>query len=192
VVDYLAVQLGVADASVVKRYAERLPTQYEHAREIRDVYGFREFADVRASGQLREFWTGDRGRTPKARCGCSSRRWPGCAVSGCCCRGGSVLVRAVAAAREAAEARMHRTLAEAAVSADAELPDRLIGLLVVPDGQRFSELERLRRRGALCRSGRLVTSCVACRDRRWSSSRSSYCASVPDHPLGTAGACPSW
>ncbi len=58
VVDYLAVQLGVADASVVKRYAERLPTQHEHAREIRDVYGFREFSDVRASGQLREFLDG--------------------------------------------------------------------------------------------------------------------------------------
>lgn len=39
VVEYLAVQLDVADASVVERYAERLPTQHEHAREIRDVCG---------------------------------------------------------------------------------------------------------------------------------------------------------
>ncbi len=59
--------------------------------------------------------------------------------------GVSVLVRAVAATRETAEARMHRTLGEAAASAGAGLPDRLVGLLVVPDGQRFSELERLRR-----------------------------------------------
>ncbi|KAB1940739.1 DUF4158 domain-containing protein [Micromonospora sp. ALFpr18c] len=31
VVDYVAVQLGVADASVVKRYTEREKTAYEHA-----------------------------------------------------------------------------------------------------------------------------------------------------------------
>jgi len=40
---------------------------------------------------------------------------------------------------------MHHTLGAAAASADADLPDRLVGLLRVPDGQRFSELERLRR-----------------------------------------------
>lgn len=40
---------------------------------------------------------------------------------------------------------MHPTLAEAAASADAELPRRLGLLLRVPEGQRFSELERLRR-----------------------------------------------
>lgn len=42
VVEYLAGQLGVADVSVAKRYAERLPTQHEHAREIRQVYGYRD------------------------------------------------------------------------------------------------------------------------------------------------------
>jgi DNA-binding CsgD family transcriptional regulator len=48
VVDYLAAQLGIEDPSVVKRYTERLPTQHEHAREIRDLYGFRDFSDPNA------------------------------------------------------------------------------------------------------------------------------------------------
>jgi Domain of unknown function (DUF4158) len=35
VVDYLAGQLDLADASLVKRYAERQSTQWEQAAEIR-------------------------------------------------------------------------------------------------------------------------------------------------------------
>jgi hypothetical protein len=42
VVDYLAGQLGVADASSVKRYAKRQSTQWEHAAEIRQVYGYQD------------------------------------------------------------------------------------------------------------------------------------------------------
>jgi Domain of unknown function (DUF4158) len=42
VVDYLAGQLGIADASSVKRYAERQSTQWEHAAEIRQAYGYRD------------------------------------------------------------------------------------------------------------------------------------------------------
>jgi hypothetical protein len=37
VVDYLAGQLGIADASSVKSYAERQPSQWEHAAEIRQA-----------------------------------------------------------------------------------------------------------------------------------------------------------
>lgn len=41
VVDYLAGQLGVGDASTMSRYAERQSTQWEHAAEIRQAYGYR-------------------------------------------------------------------------------------------------------------------------------------------------------
>ena len=41
VVDYLAGQLGIADASSVKRYAERQSTQWGHGAEIRQAYGYR-------------------------------------------------------------------------------------------------------------------------------------------------------
>ena len=58
VVEYPAEQLGVADVSVAKRYAERLPTQHEHAREIRQAYGYRDLSDPDAAAGLREFLDG--------------------------------------------------------------------------------------------------------------------------------------
>lgn len=45
-IGYAAEQLGVDDPSCIKQYAERVPTQYEHAREIRDVLGFRDFSEA--------------------------------------------------------------------------------------------------------------------------------------------------
>ncbi|TDD55006.1 Tn3 family transposase [Nonomuraea terrae] len=46
VVDYLAEQLGIGDASQVKKYAERPKTTYEHAWMIRDAYGYHTFDDT--------------------------------------------------------------------------------------------------------------------------------------------------
>lgn len=43
----------MADPSCIKNYAERLPTQHEHAREIRELLELREFADAEA--ELRVF-----------------------------------------------------------------------------------------------------------------------------------------
>jgi hypothetical protein len=57
--------------------------------------------------------------------------------------GVSALARLVSTVREETDQRMYRTLAEAA--AGAELPLRLRDLLEVPEGKRFSELERLRK-----------------------------------------------
>jgi Domain of unknown function (DUF4158) len=58
VVDYLSAQLGVVDAPVVKRYTERGKTAYEHAWEISEAYGYRDFADPVAAVGLREFMDG--------------------------------------------------------------------------------------------------------------------------------------
>ncbi len=41
VADYAAGQLGIDDPSCIKQYAERVPTRYEHAWEIRDLLEFR-------------------------------------------------------------------------------------------------------------------------------------------------------
>jgi hypothetical protein len=48
VIDYLAEQLGIADPSCVKRYAQREPTHREHAGEIQRALGLTDFAEVEA------------------------------------------------------------------------------------------------------------------------------------------------
>lgn len=46
VVEYLAGQLGIADASCVKGYPERRRTPYEHAAEIQERFKYRDFTDL--------------------------------------------------------------------------------------------------------------------------------------------------
>lgn len=58
--------------------------------------------------------------------------------------GVSVLARQVSEARTAAERRLYEAVARAAHRADPALASALAGLLVVPEGKRVSELERLR------------------------------------------------
>jgi len=50
VIGYVAEQPGIDDPSCVKLYPERLQTQYEHAWEIRDLLGYRDFAWRRGGG----------------------------------------------------------------------------------------------------------------------------------------------
>ena len=49
VLEYLAGQLEIADPSCVKRYTERRATRFEHAEEIKDAYGLRDFAELTSS-----------------------------------------------------------------------------------------------------------------------------------------------
>ena len=67
VVDYLAEQLGIADASALKAYGERENTRLAHVRELRKVLEYTEFAEAEA--ELRVWvdaraWT--TGEGPKA------------------------------------------------------------------------------------------------------------------------------
>lgn len=92
VVDHLAEQLGIGDPSAVKRYTERPKTAYEHARMIRDAYGFVSFGG-REGWEARQLnkgflaflhgraWTHAEGPGRCLRC-----RWRGCAGTGSCCR----------------------------------------------------------------------------------------------------------
>lgn len=62
----LAGQLGIADASVLKLYAQRGQTDYEHAAEISALYGYVDFADPVKYEELRLFlsaraWTSPEG-----------------------------------------------------------------------------------------------------------------------------------
>ncbi|MEU0484848.1 DUF4158 domain-containing protein [Streptosporangium sp. NPDC006013] len=150
VVDYLAVQLGIVDPSQVKRYGVRPKTAYEHAWMIRDAYGFHGFED-------RETWEG-RVLAKKFLTFLHGRAWTHAEgptalfdQSAAWLRrhrvllpGVRVLERLVAGVRDQADDRLFATVARQASRADSGLPRALFGLLEVPEGSRFSELERLR------------------------------------------------
>jgi Domain of unknown function (DUF4158) len=113
VVDYLAGQPGITDSSVVKRYTDRAMTAYEHAWEIRRVYGYRDFADPDAQSALREFaetraWTrpeGPRVRFDQAVAWLREQRIP--------LPGASAPARLVTDVRAAAADRLHAMVASA-------------------------------------------------------------------------------
>jgi hypothetical protein len=145
VADYLAGQLGIADASSVKRYAERQSTQWEHAAEIRQAYGYRDFTDDGPQQEIRAFiaaraWTRTEG--PRALFDQSVAWLRGQKIL---LPGASILARLVSEVRNSEQDRLHQVIASAAADADAGLPRRLVGLLDVPDDSRVSEMERLRR-----------------------------------------------
>ena len=52
VVAYVAAQLGIRDVACLADYAARPTTMWEHAAEIRRVYGYRDFSDPGASFRL--------------------------------------------------------------------------------------------------------------------------------------------
>ncbi|MEV8248692.1 Tn3 family transposase [Streptomyces rochei] len=140
VVDYLAEQLGVADASALKAYGERENTRLDHVRELRRVLEYTEFteaeAELRAWVDARAWTTGE---GPKALFDAAAgwlreRRvlLPGV----------TTLARLVAAVREAANQRLWDTLYGLLSTGQRAVLD---SLLTVPPGARVSELDRLRR-----------------------------------------------
>lgn len=85
VVDVVAGQLGIDDASCVKRYTERAKTRLDHAWEIQAVFELKDFAageaELAAKVAARAWNSGDaRRRSSIMRCG-------GCGRTTCCCRG---------------------------------------------------------------------------------------------------------
>jgi hypothetical protein len=83
VLDFVAAQLGLADPSVVKRYAERVKTKSGHQQEIRRAYGLRDFAEAEA--ELADWVAAARGRPGTAPRRSSWTRWHGCASGRSCC-----------------------------------------------------------------------------------------------------------
>lgn len=144
--EYLAGQLGIADASCVKRYAERRSTVYEHAAEIQKGFQYRDFTDRRWGREFRSFlygraWTHAEGPVALFDHAVTWLRRHRVLLPGV-----SVLARQVVETRTAAERRLYEAVTRSAHRADPALPPALAELLVVPEGKRVSELERLRRR----------------------------------------------
>ncbi|GGR66765.1 hypothetical protein GCM10010282_69670 [Streptomyces roseolus] len=146
VVEHLAAQLEVEDASQIKRYTERQMTAYEHAWEIREAYGYHLYEDHAQGRKFRSFlhgraWTAH-AEGPKALFD-HSVGW--LRRNRVLLPGVSVLARQVAEVRRIAEERLHATVAKEVRRADAALPGDLVATLKVPEGKRYSELERMRR-----------------------------------------------
>lgn len=139
VVIFVAEQLGIGDASCVKDYGSRPMTVYEHQWEIRREYGYSDFAEH--VEELRSFvgaraWLSNEG--PRAL---FDRATAWCVEHKVLLPGVTTLARLVSEVRAAASERLWSTLYGLAGDG---LRRRLDALLVVPAGERVSELERLR------------------------------------------------
>jgi Domain of unknown function (DUF4158) len=137
----VAGQLGIADLGVLDGYTD-MPVRWRHTAEIRDRHGYRDFTAqpghfLFTVWLYRQAWADDVGPAVLFRAG--HRHLLGEQVL---LPGHSVLARLVAAVRDRAARRLHTGLAAAAPP---ELAARLEKLLLVPDGARHSDLDRLRR-----------------------------------------------
>ncbi|GAA0838223.1 hypothetical protein GCM10009525_47670 [Streptosporangium amethystogenes subsp. fukuiense] len=137
-VAFVAEQLGL-DPAHLADYGHRQQTVYEHAWEIRELLDYRDFGSCES--EVRQYvaarvWAsaeGSRALFDRARVHMLKERilLPGM----------TVLVRLVGEVRRAENERLHALLSG---RLPAETLAALVGLLAVPDGQRRSELERLR------------------------------------------------
>ena len=155
VLDYLAGQLAIADPSCVARYMERRTTRFEHAEEIKRARGLRDFSEV--ARELEEWvdaraWTTSDG--PRAIFN-DAIGW--LFERDVLLPGVTTLARLVARVREEATERLWETLSGLLTAGQCR---RLERLLEVPDGKRFSDLERWRK-GPAKPSGRNLEKAIA-------------------------------
>ncbi len=137
----LARQLDIDDPGVLAGYG-KLPVRWRHTGEIRDRFGYNDFNSHRVHLSLlrwlyRQAWVDDLGPTVLFRA--AHRKM---LAERIVLPGEHVLTRLVGSVRERATRRLWSRLAHAASS---EVVAALEALLVVPDGRRRSELDRLRR-----------------------------------------------
>jgi Domain of unknown function (DUF4158) len=138
----VAAQLGIRDVACLADYAARPTTAWEHAAQIRRIYGYRDITDPAESFRLVRWlytraWLSS--EEPSVLFDLATARTFERQVL---LPGVSILARLVARIRERANARLYRKLA---ALSSLEQRDRLIELLVVPAGGRRSPLDRLRR-----------------------------------------------
>jgi TnpA family transposase len=142
VIRYLAAQLSIPDPSCLPRYLERPATHREHASEIRQRFGYRNFTDPPEYFRLvrwlytRAWLSAER---PVVLFDLATARLVERKIL---LPGVTVLSRLVARVRERASARLWRCLSGLPT---AESRSRLKALLVVPEGERVSPLDRIRR-----------------------------------------------
>jgi Domain of unknown function (DUF4158) len=142
VVQHLAQQLVIADISVLARYREREATPYAHAREIQQLYGYRNFTDPPEYFRLIRWlytraWLSD--ERPSVLFDLTTARL---IERKLLLPGVSVLARLIARVRDRVATRLWRVIGRCLA------PDRqaaLATLLTIPENARMTVLEQLRR-----------------------------------------------
>ncbi|GAA3603826.1 hypothetical protein GCM10022419_105480 [Nonomuraea rosea] len=145
-VDYVAEQLGVADPSCIKHYAERLPTQHEHAREIRGLLGLREFAEAEAETELRVFVASRAAQTRDSRRELFDRAVVWLIENRVLLPGITTLAPLVTNVRAEQLAAVNEHLVQ---QTPVEMRRELLETMVVPIGKKVSPLEWMRTAVAL-------------------------------------------
>lgn len=139
VIRYMAEQLDIADWLCVKRYPERLQTQYEHAWEIRDLLGYREFTD--AEQEVGAYIASRVHTTRDSRRDLFDRAVVWLVDNRVLLPGITSLSRLVTEVRKVELDRINTQLAAAA---PVHMRRELVGTLDVPEGKSVSTLEWMR------------------------------------------------
>src|SRR6266704_2990125 len=142
VIAYVASQLGIADPQCIVRYGERLQTQQEHAQEIWQHTGYKEFSERRGGFALMRFlyarvWVGT--ERPSVLFDLATAWLLDKKVL---LPGVTTLTRLISTIRERVAERLWQRLS-AAVSPEQRID--LEGLLARAGASRITNLERLRR-----------------------------------------------
>lgn len=141
VLSYQCAQLGLADADCLARYSES-ETRWDHVREIKEHFGYREFSDPVERFRLTRWLYLRAWLTPERASLLFDLATARLVERKVLLPGVTVLARQIARIRDRAAARLWRVLAAAPNSRQKA---RLKALLVIPEGERQSPLERLRR-----------------------------------------------
>jgi hypothetical protein len=140
VLEFVAEQLEVEDPSQVKRYAERRETPFDHQRDIRRVYGWKDFTDVDgefAAWVAARSWTSGDGPKAIFTDGVGWLRERKVLLPGV-----TTLARLVAKVRDDTTKRLWGVLERLLTVGQRYVLDQL---LEVPTGSRVSDLERWRK-----------------------------------------------
>lgn len=135
----MAEQVGVADPACIKDYPERLPTQHEHAREIRGLLGYREFADAEA--EVRAFVASRAAQTRDSPRELFDRAVLWLIGGRVLLPGITTLAPLITSVRAEQLAAINDHLVE---QTPLEMRRELLATLVVPEGRKVSPLEWMR------------------------------------------------
>ncbi|MER5627304.1 DUF4158 domain-containing protein [Streptosporangium sp. NPDC002544] len=138
-VEFVAEQLSVTDPSCIKHYRERLPTQHQHAREIRALLGYREFAEAEA--ELRTFVASRAAQTRDSRRELFDRAVVWLIEGRVLLPGITTLAALIAGVRAERQVAINDHLVE---QTPLEMRRELLDTLVVPHGKKVSPLEWMR------------------------------------------------